>query len=114
MDNFVRQKKIGYKLKELREGSNITQETLAEKINYSVNTISRIENGQIPMSEKFKMSICRYFNIEETYFFICKKTNSSKEQLLLDEINNELSELDYSNLKSIQSIIRTIKATWII
>ena len=39
-------KEVGYRIKQYRIASNMTQEELADKCRFSVSTVVRIENGE--------------------------------------------------------------------
>ncbi|MBD3329599.1 helix-turn-helix domain-containing protein [Candidatus Dojkabacteria bacterium] len=57
-------KKIGSKIKELRENNNMSQQTLAEKLGYKTDTaISLIENGDRKLSIEKLMKIADIFRV---------------------------------------------------
>jgi transcriptional regulator with XRE-family HTH domain len=55
-------KRIGSQIRNARKGVNMTQATMAEKINLSVNHISHIECGASPLSLPALLSICEVLN----------------------------------------------------
>ncbi len=66
---------FGFKIKQLRENNNISQEQLAETIQISQSKLSKIENGRIKKIDFVLMQkICDHFSITT------------------DELINELSE----------------------
>ena len=66
-------RRFGNNIALLRERKNFSQFTLAEKLDVSVMTISRIENGHVVTNIKLLLQIAELFNI-------------SVESLLFDEL----------------------------
>lgn len=64
-------KKIGLKIKQLREERNLTQNEFAEKIGISVSYLSKIEapNCDKSFSLDLLFDICDVFNINISDFF---------------------------------------------
>lgn len=90
-------KKIGNRLKSLREEKNIKQCVLAKKINYSVPTLSMIENGRKKLTQELATEIskvlqvrCEYLLYKDDY-----KTDSEKQLALIKKFfNGECDGLD--------------------
>lgn len=62
-------KSIGYKIKELREQKNISQENLALHLDVSQSYLSKIENGTIEKLDfLFMQKIAEFFKVEPQYF----------------------------------------------
>lgn len=62
-------KSIGYKIKELREQKNISQENLALQLDVSQSYLSKIENGTIEKLDfLFMQKIAEFFKVEPQYF----------------------------------------------
>ena len=99
----------GLKLKNLRESNGITQDDLAEKLDYSVHTISRIETGKANMSERFRIKVAEFFNVSELFFYDSntQKTNTESE-ILIQCINNDLLNMKESTLKSLHAITKRL------
>ncbi|MGL5433922.1 MAG: helix-turn-helix domain-containing protein [Lachnospiraceae bacterium] len=55
------------RLRELREGSKLTQESLGEKVNISQQAISRIERDVTSMSLEQLLILSRYFKVTTDY-----------------------------------------------
>ncbi|MXS69910.1 helix-turn-helix domain-containing protein [Flavobacteriaceae bacterium W22] len=62
-------KSIGYKIKELREQKNISQEHLALQLDVSQSYLSKIENGTIEKLDfLFMQKVAEFFRVEPQYF----------------------------------------------
>lgn len=62
-------KSIGYKIKELREQKNISQEHLALQLDVSQSYLSKIENGTIEKLDfMFMQKVAEFFKVEPQYF----------------------------------------------
>lgn len=62
-------KSIGYKIKELREQKNISQEHLALQLDVSQSYLSKIENGTIEKLDfLFMQKVAEFFKVEPQYF----------------------------------------------
>lgn len=57
------------KLKELRQGKNLTQEELAEELGIAQKQISRYENGLRNFKQEFLFMLAEYFNVSINDFF---------------------------------------------
>ncbi len=89
-------KLLGKRLRTIREVRNLSQELLAEKINMSPNSISKVERGLHFISPALLEKLCEFYNVEPEYFF---KFDSNM-------TNNDFEKLDYiiKKLKSLNSI----------
>lgn len=113
MEQGNQRKIIGENLRKLRESTNLTQEELAEKLGYSVNSISRIENGKIPMTERFRTEASKFFKVNEAYFFLHDDNQGNeKKERILKEILSQLSVLSSDELEALKTIILTVKTTF--
>lgn len=54
---------IGFKIKKLREGKNISQEELAEELDISQSKLSKIENGRLKANIPFLLKASQFFSI---------------------------------------------------
>lgn len=60
---------IGFKIKKLREGKDISQPELAMLLDISQTKLSNIENGNTKSIDYILMDkICKYFDVEFDYF----------------------------------------------
>lgn len=55
------------RIKLLRKELNLTQEKFGEKLGMKKNSISQIENGVNALTEQLLVSICREFNVNESW-----------------------------------------------
>lgn len=96
-------KKLGKRVKELRENRKLTQLELAELLNMEASNLSKIERGiQIPKEESlikladaFKINIVDLFDFEH---FSDRKT-------LIDTINNILEKSDTKTIQNFYKIL---------
>lgn len=52
------------RIKELRKALNLTLEKFGERIGFKKATLSLIENGKGPITDRMLKSICREFNVD--------------------------------------------------
>jgi DNA-binding XRE family transcriptional regulator len=60
---------VGYKIKEVRESLNMTQEELAEKSGVSRTTISALENGDPTTTSKTLVNIAKAMGVSVDRIF---------------------------------------------
>lgn len=66
---------IGFRIKQLREQKNISQEQLANLLEISQSKLSKIENGRLKKIEmKLVLKFCKNIDIELDEFFENKET----------------------------------------
>ena len=66
---------IGFRIKQLREQKNISQEQLANLLKISQSKLSKIENGRLKKIEmKLVLKFCKNIDIELDEFFENKDT----------------------------------------
>lgn len=63
------QREFGSRLRDIRKKNNITQETLAEKLMLSVDSISNYENGRTTCMHEHITHLCQIFNVSADYFY---------------------------------------------
>ena len=105
-------KKIfGRALKELRDSKNLTQEQLAECLNLQTyQTINRIENGKSFVTSTLLETMCDFFNVAPSFFFLEHPEILQKEHLEYSrEIKQLLPSLPLNRLKDIYEIIQVFK-----
>jgi transcriptional regulator with XRE-family HTH domain len=85
-------KKLGEKVKSLREMAGLSQKEFAHKIDVSRPTVSQIESGERKLNPDELVSISRLFNISVDVLF-----NLDKEPQVVFEQNNEIRQLSKKN-----------------
>lgn len=60
-------KEVGERIRELRNELGLSQEEFAEKLEMQRSSISKIEQGQVPLTEKNQKLICREFNASKEW-----------------------------------------------
>lgn len=63
------QQKLGLKIRKLRKVTGMSQETLAEKLDIAINTLSNIERGNAFMTSNTLEKISSIFGIEYSELF---------------------------------------------
>lgn len=97
---------IGHRLKKARIKKNITQETLAEKMDVSVAFISRVERGLSHFNLKRLGEVCSILNVTEGE--ILNGTSSTSDQYLISEFNEIMAQCTPEQQKLIFKIAKTI------
>lgn len=87
-------KKIGKRVKKLRQDKNLSQADLAEKIEKSVDTISNIERGQFSPRLETALHIATALNVKlHELFRIDTMTKHDREKLeILDDLFDLLKD----------------------
>lgn len=99
--------KIGKRVRNLRKRSNLTQAQLAEKVNLTDESISRLETGKsIPSVEKLN-EIALVLNAEIKDLFDFKEDIESK-KVLIKKLVNLLATRDRQNVNLIYQIASMI------
>lgn len=57
----------GERVKQIRKSKGMTLEKFGEKVGVTKQTVSRIENGVNALTEQMLLSICREFEVNETW-----------------------------------------------
>lgn len=102
--------KLNERIKELRKELKLTQREFAERLGVSRDTIANIEGGRIDLKDIFTLSICREFNVNETWL----RTGEGE---MFEELTDQekimkytamlLSDKDSAIASAIQSLIIT-------
>ncbi len=91
---------IAYNISSLRKFNNMTQSDLAEKLNYSDNTISRWERGEIIPSVETLQKISEIFNVPV-------------DSLLRDNVIYDVKQnVKSSNIKHIATMLLCVSLVW--
>lgn len=109
------EKRLGAKITEIRRSQKLTQAELAEKINVSVETISRLERGFSVPSLKTIEKIAVSLNTSLTVFFdfegqppIGKKHERELSKLTVFLRTLQIEELSFAH-EVIKEILKTLK-----
>jgi len=96
-------KKLGKRIKELREQRKLSQLQLAEMLNMEASNLSKIERGiQIPKEESL-LKITNAFNVNMVDLFDFE--HFADRDTLLENINFILQKADEKTLQKIYKII---------
>lgn len=96
-------KKLGKRIKELRENKKLSQQQLAEILNMEASNLSKIERGiQIPKEESLiKLANAFSVNVRDLFDY----EHFVDKAMLLDNINNILINSDEKTLQKIYKIL---------
>lgn len=88
---------LGERIKKIRKDKDLTQQEFCEKIGLKRNSISLVESGKRNISDQAIKSICREFNVSETWLRTGEgEMFDLREKGVIDRLCTELhaSELD--------------------
>lgn len=94
---------VGIRVKELREAASLTQEQLAEKIDVSVQYISRLERGTVGMSMNTLASMCEVLKVSADYLLFGRRT--------VTDISLVVNRLQYLTPTQLSIVERSINVT---
>ena len=107
MSNFY--KKIGERIKKIREDLGLSQQTLAKKIGLNRVSLSQIENGSRTVSAEEIMKFAKIFNISSDILIDLKqdiKVVIKGEKQILSKIKNELRiSIPQKNLEKFKQVL---------
>ena len=87
-EEFIK-KVVGKIILDRRKALKISQESLAEKLDINIRTMSNIENGHTFISAKTLSKLCEVFNLSpKTFFDIATDVNDNN--IKLNEITDKL------------------------
>ncbi len=98
--------KLGARIKELRKQNGFSQERLAEMIDISQNSLSKIEIGENFLSADTLEKLLQALNINVQQLFDFEHLKNNKE--LLNDIYEYLNNLDNDKLVIVYKIIQSI------
>jgi len=109
---YYNQQEIGKRIKYIRELAGIKQFELAEEMNISRESLSRIENGKNSCAPDHLMFLCQKFNKSADYFYFgrepnkndCKKTIKE----MINDINDMLQKLSFDETEKAYQIMRIL------
>ena len=96
--------KIAENIRKLRHNLNLSQEQLAEKINISTTHMSHIETGSTKLSLQVLVDIAKVLNVNTDDLIF-----EQKPQILVNRINNILSECNEEQIEVITNIVEATK-----
>lgn len=85
MINF---KMIGQRIKNYRVKNNLTQERLAEKLNISVEYMSRVENGNCRVSYSLVEKMSGIFGVDEAEILFGKRGEYDSARVVTEKISS--------------------------
>lgn len=94
---------LGLKIRQLREQRRLTQMQLAEMIDMSDRTISRIEVGQVEPELHTIIAISKVLNVSLDY--LLSEDSDVGKEMYLHEIAERISDLELKDLKHILGYI---------
>ncbi|MGN1043507.1 MAG: helix-turn-helix domain-containing protein [Acutalibacteraceae bacterium] len=99
MNNF--NKKLGLKIKKLRERRKLTREKLGDMAEISDRFIYDVETGQKGISAETLYKLSRALNVTSDYLLFEVEENKNE----LSYVTEMLKKLDKDNLESVEKII---------
>ena len=87
--------KLGKRIAELRKNCNMSQEELAEKLEITQKSLSKIETGQNFLTSKTLEALLDVFNIKSYELFDFEHLGSKTE--LIDDINTYINKIKNDN-----------------
>ena len=100
---------IGQRIRKYRKALNMSQETLAEKINISTTHMSHIETGNTKMSLPVLAAIALVLNVSTDSILFEEKRESKSNAAA--EIFSELEDCSLTELKIIDDIVSAAKTS---
>ena len=105
----------GERVKKIRKSNNMTLEKFGERLGVTKQTVSRIENGINSLTEQMLLSICREFNVNESWLrtgegemFISLTRN----QLIADFAGDLIKEDDSFKTRLIEALAKLDEDEW--
>lgn len=97
---------LGKRVKESREKNGMTQQQLAEKISFSIQHISNIENGATKLSVDCLVEIINALDISADS--LLRDNYEKHREMYYDNIIELLEECTISELKKIEIMVKTL------
>jgi len=98
--------KFGRKISKLRQKRGLTQEKLAELIQYSPNHISKIESGRTYPSFELIINIAKALNVDTQELFNYNEPKSSNE--IKKELYTVINNISSRDLELVYKITNTL------
>lgn len=103
------QKVIGKRIHDARERRNMTQEYLAEKVQLSPTSISRLENGHMMVKLETIYAIAQVLDVGLQDLLCDLFTYSKKDTELHEELNCYISNMSTSELQHLLEYTKLFK-----
>lgn len=100
-------KLIGERVRYYRNHKNLTQEQLAEMMDFNTKSISLLENGHNYIALNKVPKLCQALEIEPYQLFIFDKRNAKSENIIKD-IHEILNTMDNKKLKLAYNLVYTL------
>lgn len=106
----ILRKKIGNKVKEYRNHIELTQDSFAEKLGLTKETISKIERGITSLTDDVLSNIISTFNVKAAYFYTFENAQFSDSKTeKIEAISENLKNFDDNELILINEMINSLK-----
>ncbi|MBQ6158030.1 MAG: helix-turn-helix transcriptional regulator [Thermoguttaceae bacterium] len=110
-------KEIRERIKEVRQTLDYGVCAFAKQLGYTHATVSTVENGKSPVTEKMIVSICAKFHVNEQWLrtgngemFVPKEEPQlSREEIITDFIQTILEELSEANRRIVLDAIEKLE-----
>ena len=96
---------FGARIKGLRKKSKMTQETLADLLYLSVDSVSRMENGKVMCMPEHVVHICEIFNVFADYLYFGKIVTGNSQNENYNKISKMLANCDKEELNRIEQVL---------
>jgi transcriptional regulator with XRE-family HTH domain len=83
---------LGKRIRALRKEKKLTQVEFSKRIRRDTSTISKIESGELELSNFVKLAICNAFGVREEWLLTGKEPKYDDRRKLLEEKAKELGE----------------------
>lgn len=95
------------RLKELRKALNLNQTEFAQQLGLTQSTITLLEHGKSPITEKHIKPICSVFNVNENWFRT-GRGEMFNDDALIDLIDQTASKLNPTNQEYLLALAKTM------
>ncbi len=106
---YYEQKKLGHRIKLVRQQAGLKQIELAEEMHISRDMLSRIENGKNTCAPEHLVYLCQRFHKSANYFFFGTEDigyeHKSKSEII-KEVNQMLHMLPKQNAVFLHKVVK--------
>ncbi|MFV0441883.1 MAG: helix-turn-helix domain-containing protein [Lachnospirales bacterium] len=100
---------IGNKISRMRKTKNMTQSQLAEKVNLSVNAISKMEINYMKVSLKSLVHIANALDVDINYFLTNNDSLKDEAEEVTIFVNHLISDMTNSDRQFIINVISALE-----